>query len=166
MAAARVDPEGPMNLFSNAFRYNAWANARLGEVCQQLTPEQLNAPIEGMYGSTLATLEHLATVECAYFQLMGIGEVRGRPTGLETVLAELARVGATYAAFAEALDEAGMARRFLVPWFEREFSVQDGLFQVLIHSTEHRADIASALTRFGLKTPPIDYVIWVIAAGV
>jgi uncharacterized damage-inducible protein DinB len=153
-----------MDLLFNAYCYNAWANSRLGAVCAQLSREQLNAPVEGMFGSTLATLEHLATVECAYFQAMGIGTVPERPAGLEKVLAELERVGAGCAAFAQSLDDDGGARRFLVPWFKREFTVQDGLFQVLTHSTEHRADIASALTRHGLTTPPIDYVMWLVEA--
>ena len=43
----------------------------------------------------------------------------------------------------------------------KEFAVRDGLFQVLAHSIEHRADIAHFLSRLGYKTPPIDYIAWV-----
>jgi uncharacterized damage-inducible protein DinB len=33
---------------------------------------------------------------------------------------------------------------------------------VATHSVEHRADLASAISRFGVPTPPLDYVVWVM----
>jgi hypothetical protein len=63
--------------------------------------------------------------------------------------------------FAAELDETGMERAFNVPWFEQDFTVADGLFQVLAHSIEHQADIAHFLGRLGYETPPIDYVVWI-----
>src|SRR3954454_4611741 len=150
-----------MRLLHNAFNYDAWATDRLLGITATLDETRLNQKVEGMFGSLLDTLRHQLQVSYAYHHLM-FGELPGRDLK-QAALPELVEVAAVlgdaYAKSTASLTEADLTRRFNVPWFERDFNVEDGLFQVATHSIEHRADIASALSRFGLETPPIDYVM-------
>jgi uncharacterized damage-inducible protein DinB len=152
-----------MQTLGSLVRYNTWANARILPLLSQLGEPQLTAPVEAMAGSILETAQHLLMVEQVYLQMIG-GEVatRPEPTAAAELVEAAARAGAGYAALLGTLDESSLEVQFRVPWFEREFTRRDGLIQAITHSTEHRADLAAALTRAGVTTPPIDYVVSVI----
>jgi uncharacterized damage-inducible protein DinB len=145
------------------FRYNAWANARILDAATQLDAARAAAPVEGIYGSVLDTARHMLGVEHVYLEMMGASPP-GFPDAPDASALAItaAAIGAGYTAFLDALSEGELQRRFRVPWFDREFSLRDGLTQVATHSIEHRADLASAISRLGVSTPPLDYVVWVI----
>lgn len=155
-----------MQTLLGLFRYNAWANGRILPLLSQLTAEQLSAPAENMFGSIHDTASHLLGVERVYLQMLS-DEAPQRPPAfsLEALAPTAAELGAGYQDLLAHLDEAALETTFRVPWFEREFTRRDGLLQVVTHSTEHRADLAAALTRCGITTPPIDYVVHVIESG-
>jgi len=155
-----------MSTIASLYEYNAWANERVMQVAEQVSSEQLAGPVEGMYGSILDTAAHLLGVEENFLLLMSGGETK-RPDkpDIPTIRQRLAASGAGFDRFIANLKGDELARRFTVPWFKRQFTIEDGLVQVCIHSTEHRADLCAALTRAGLKTPPIDYIAWAIEAG-
>ena len=46
------------SLLDDAFAHHVWASLRLIDTCLVLTPEQLNAPVPGTYGSILETMRH------------------------------------------------------------------------------------------------------------
>ena len=46
------------SLLDGAFAHHVWATLRLIDTCMELTPEQLNAPVPGTYGSILETMRH------------------------------------------------------------------------------------------------------------
>ncbi len=150
-----------MELLGDGFRYSTWANGKLVGSMREIDATRLELPVEGIYGSALQTLRHLLEVEDGYLELMG---VRPRVLPREADLAIYAHlvevIGDSYAAFARQLAEPDLARTFNIPWFDRDASVGDGLLQVLTHSTEHRADLASALTRLRVPTPAIDYILF------
>lgn len=148
-----------MSAFASLFAYNRWCNERLMAACLGAPGGVVATPIDGTFESVLRTAQHLLGVETVYLQMMS-GEdpsEPGRQPVAETAAA-LAEIDARLEAFVAGLDDATLARRFTVPWFERDFAVADGLLQVITHSCEHRADIASALNRLGVETPPIDYI--------
>ena len=146
------------------FRYNAWANERILGAATRLGQEQASTPVAGIYGSVLETARHMLGVERVYLELMG-GNPPALPEDLDAAgLKETAAdLGSAYQAFLASLSIADLGRRFRVPWFDREFTVSDGLAQVATHSIEHRADLASAISRLGVATPPLDYIFWVMA---
>ena len=47
------------SILSDAFAHHAWANDRILEACEPLTPEQLATPTVGTFGPILDTLRHL-----------------------------------------------------------------------------------------------------------
>src|SRR5690242_710565 len=48
------------------FKYNLWANRSLLDVCANLSDEQLDATMDGTYGSIRETFIHLITSEEGY----------------------------------------------------------------------------------------------------
>lgn len=150
-----------MKLLTDAFEYNAWAARQLGEVCRTAAPEQLTNKEDWQYKPILELFSHVDQVERAYLRLMGVAEIAEPAGELESFLATAPLIRDSYVAFTTDINEAGLERMFEIPWFGRSFTVRDGLFQVLAHSIEHRADIAHFLSRLGYKTPPIDYIAWV-----
>ncbi|OAI40289.1 hypothetical protein AYO38_06135 [bacterium SCGC AG-212-C10] len=156
-----------MRLLHNAFQYDAWATDRLLTVTALLDETQLNQKVDGMFGSTLDTWRHQIQVSYVYHRMIfgGLPEREFAAAPLPELVEVAATLGPLYDEATTNLGEGELQRKFNVPWFERDFSVEDGLFQVITHSIEHRADIASALSRFGLETPPIDYVMWWYLSG-
>jgi uncharacterized damage-inducible protein DinB len=53
-------------LWIEAFRYHKWANLHLLDVCEKLTPEQLQLTAPGTYGTIASTLQHLVSAEQRY----------------------------------------------------------------------------------------------------
>lgn len=150
-----------MRLLADAFEYNGWATHQLGAVCRGIPAEQVSGKEEWQYESILGLWQHINQVERAYLRLMGAATVPDPGDSLEGYLESAEACRDAFVTFARSLDDAGMERMFTVPWFERDFTVGDGMFQVLSHSIEHRADVAHFLSRLGHQTPPIDYVIWI-----
>lgn len=153
-----------MDVLSSLFEYNRWCNARILEACAAAPEELIRRPMDGLFESVLRTAQHLAQVEAVYLGF--VGGSAGTSTsprdwvamGIEEVRTAVEEIDRAYLTFVTNLDAEVLERKFFVPWFEREFAVGDGLLQVVTHSCEHRADLASALNRLGVETPPIDYV--------
>jgi len=150
-----------MRVLTDAFDYNGWATRQLGNVCREIPAEQLTAKPEWQYESILGLWRHIEQVERVYLGLMGVAKRPEPASELEGCLDSLARADSIYADFYDNADDSVFERNFHVPWFERDFRMADGLFQVLSHSIEHRADVAHFLSRFGYETPPIDYIAYV-----
>jgi uncharacterized damage-inducible protein DinB len=155
-----------MNYIVELCAYNAWANARILPLVGGLTNEQLTTRVEGIFGCISDTANHLVAVERVYCQMLA-GDAPVEPKELPAVelAASAAVLDAALVELAKGADAASLDVTFLVPWFKRSFTRGDGMLQLVTHSTEHRADLCSALTRMGVSTPPIDYVQYVIDAG-
>ena len=156
-----------MDWFNRLFQHDLWANERILRCCDGLSKEQLSAPVGEMFGSIGETFTHLLGVEQAYLEMMGGSPVAERvpargTDSLDGIRARLPVIAAGYDRFTQSLDDGQLQREFHIPWFERDLSVADGLLQVINHSTEHRSDLAGALTRIGLKTPSLEYAFFVL----
>lgn len=149
-----------MTGLTDLFEYNEWANGLVVAATDQMTEAQLSAEMPELGGSVLELLDHTARVEQAFLALMTGGErpPRGdRP--YSDVKDALAATDAGYRAAMSEL-ESRLGDRFLVPWFEREFTIEQGLNQVATHSVQHRAGICAGIFRAGLQPPGLDYIMW------
>lgn len=148
-----------MSHFADLFEYNAWANRQVFALTDQMTDEQRAAEMPELGGSVLELLDHTIRVEQAFLALMTGGERpdRGRP--YSQVREALASSIAGYSDALPAL-ERRIADRFAVPWFEREFTIEQALLQVATHSVQHRAGICAGIYRAGLEPPGLDYIMW------
>ena len=147
------------SLLHDAFAHHIWATERLIDACVALTEEQLRTPAPGTYGSIIDTFRHLVSSDGWYLSFF-----REQPAPIDeeaqVTLAELrAAITANGAAWMELLAgelnpdtnivEHGDGWTFHSPLGLR-------LAQVVQHGTDHRSQVCTALTSFGLEPPGID----------
>jgi uncharacterized damage-inducible protein DinB len=140
-------------------RFTSWANERVIQACASLSAEQLRRPFADLYGTPLETLTHLISIEHNYLRLMRGEDVR--PLSFDDVAGAAATSESTadgYREFIGGLANDDLQRTFHMPGLGSDLTLEQGIIQVTTHSTQHRADLASALTRLGLTPPPLDYV--------
>jgi uncharacterized damage-inducible protein DinB len=151
------------SIVANLFHHHRWANARMFEACRPLTEDQLATEVPGTYGRLDATLLHLAGAEGGYLRTLtgwtppegyGLGEGVAFP-GVPLLLERLQMTGDALVDVARELpadrivsgeDEDGSYS--LPAWVI--------LLQAAYHATEHRQQIATALTVLGVEPPEPD----------
>lgn len=141
------------------FRHNLWANLSLLDACAALDGQQLAASMVGAYGTLYDTLKHIVGAEQGYLiQLTGrqpANRVRreDRP--------DIATLRACSQASGEgliAIAAGGDAVDFVnVEWDGGRWPIPAGLIltQAINHATEHRAQILTILTQFGIEPPDL-----------
>jgi uncharacterized damage-inducible protein DinB len=153
--------------FDDAFAHHVWATLRLIDACLALTPEQLDVAVPGTYGSILETMRHIVGGDCYYLShLTGdpardidpshldLGELRTTTQANERTWSELLAGDLDTDAVVKDVDDEG---------YERDASVGIRLAQALMHGTEHRSQICTALTTLGIEPPGMD--VWDFGAA-
>ncbi len=147
------------SLLDDAFAHHMWATERVIDSCAALTPEQLQTPAPGTYGAIIDTLRHLVTTDCWYLTFFSDEPQRieeGAEVGLDDLRSAITSNGRTWLELlASGLDgeadmiEKGDGWNFHAPTGLR-------LAQVVQHGTDHRSQICTALSSFGLTPPELD----------
>jgi uncharacterized damage-inducible protein DinB len=150
----------------DAFAHHTWATLRLIDTCLSLTPEQLNTPVPGAYGSILDTMRHSVGGDTYYLshltgdpsrdintEHMDLRELRAAMETDERTWIELLANGLDPGAVVKDVDGGG---------YERDASIGVRLAQALHHGTDHRSQICTALTMLGVEPPFID--VWAFGA--
>jgi uncharacterized damage-inducible protein DinB len=146
-----------MSTLAALFGHNRWANERLLEACRDLTAEQLATGVAGTYGALGETLQHIASGETFYVELLTDWEPqvhwhRGDPfPGIEPLLERVRDTGARLQAVAESIapDQPIDRGDAMIP-------ASVILVQAINHATEHRVQVATILTQLGIEPPPMD----------
>ncbi len=147
------------SLLDDAMAHHIWATERLIDACKDLTPEQLSTPAPGTYGPIIDTFRHLVSTDCWYLTFFGDEPQRiedGAEASLDELRSAITSNGKDWVELlAGGLDgEANMVEHgdgwnFHAPTGFR-------LAQVVQHGTDHRSQICTALTSFGVTPPGID----------
>lgn len=149
------------SLLDDALAHHAWATEKLIDACLALTPDQLATPAPGTYGSILETFRHLVGTDCWYLTFFrdgprAIAEGAEGDADLDTLKAAITANGAAWMAVLAAnpdgetdMVEHGDGWDFHSPLGFR-------LAQVIQHGTDHRSQVCTALTSFGVEPPDID----------
>ncbi len=149
------------------FRHHLWANLRLLDSCEALSAAQLDATVQGTYGSIRATLSHLAGAEESY--LARLNDQWPADALSEEAAASIAELRAHLRRSGEALIEVaeriGMLGRIRIAWGGNTWQVSAGIIlaQAINHATEHRAQIMTIITQQGVEPPNVDGWAYVIA---
>ena len=158
------------SLVADAFEHHAWATQRLIDVCLELTPEQLETSVPGIYGSIIATMRHTVGADSWYlFDLTGDPGRRIEEDGMD--LGQLRAVmEADRAAWSQLLarDPDGDEVVHEVDeedGFERDAPIGLRLAQALHHGSEHRSQICTVLTNLGIEPPSIDVWDYGVSTG-
>ena len=156
------------SLLDDAFKHHAWANDRILEACAALTPEQLSAPAPGTFGPILDTLRHLIGSDNWYLWVITEGrheEFAEETAGIHDLKGGAKRSAAGWAELLRGeIDPDEMTVRRGDGW---EFSAPMGvrLAQAIHHGTDHRSQVATALTSLGIEPPGIDLWEWAESIG-
>ena len=141
------------------FEQNAWATERLLEICEPLSNEQLDATVEDAYGSIRQTLTHLLSSEQYYLSRLGYPYppdriVEGEFAGFE-VMRRVARENAANFATA-AVESADLVVPGNATDTFKDIDATVFLVQAINHSSEHRTQIVTALSRLGAGPADLD----------
>lgn len=148
-----------MNLLVEFLKQNTMMNDRLVDACAGLTAEQLDATVDGTYGTIGATLVHIANGQVTYTSRF-FGEERPPRLadapfpGMEALRAAMAQGNARLEEAAAIGDD---GRRVEVQGDDPEgtWSMAGALLliQAVNHATEHRSQVATILTQLGVEPP-------------
>jgi len=150
----------PTDTLTTLFSHNLWANLRLLERCAELTSEQLDATISGIFGSIHDTLQHIVTAEQSYFLRISTGQPRRQPEDAPplTIAKMMESVRLTGLGFIEWAPKVQADDTVQLDWEGtlREVPKTIILTQAINHATEHRAQIMTILTQLGIQPPDLD----------
>lgn len=158
------------SLLSDAFGHHTWATRELIDACIALTPEQLQTPVIGTYGTIIETLQHIVQSDSWYLSFFsGKGHMLPDEV-LETM--GLAELRIAMARNAEAwthlltteLDPDAVVIERGEGW-ELHSPMGIRLAQVVHHGTDHRSQVCTCLTSLGLTPPEIDVWAYGRASG-
>lgn len=152
------------------FDYNFWAHRRVWDCVMQLTDEQFKHERDYSIGSIYIHCLHTMAVEHWWFHFMKTGELDFfEPEDYPHRIAIRARwdtVEADIRAYLEALTPAELEREVRPPFWEdgrQPIKVWEAIFQVLNHSTDHRAQILAELHTLGAPTVGQDFLDYLFA---
>ena len=144
-------------------RHMNWANHEMVAACASLSGEQPESEVLGIYGSVGRTLVHLARAQGGYTRALVGWDPQPSDTlsvdapfpGVARIDAHLAMTGAMLGAELGQLD---LDRRITVSGDDGPYEVRAWVivFQAATHATEHRQQIATALTVHGVAPPEPD----------
>ena len=147
---------------ADAFGHHAWATLRVIDACLELNPEQLDTAVRGTYGSILDTLRHLVGSDAYYVSVLNGGpivEIDEEQLDLARLRSLVVDTGAAWSELlATELDPDRDVVRYRDDGSESHAPASTRLAQALHHGTDHRSQIATALTSLGIKPPAID--VW------
>lgn len=141
------------------FKFNLWSNMRLLDACAQLTDEQLDATMNGTFGSVRDTLMHMFDSEEGY---------AGHFSGIYPN--PRLRDFTAFPGFDELRQHAKASGEKLIHIAEHEnldrtFLLDEGtykcpavivLIQAMDHGIDHRSQISTLLTQQGIEPPDLD----------
>ena len=154
------------SILADAFDHHVWATLRLLDVLAPLSAEQLATNVPGTYGSILDTARHLVGADRWYLFTLSNGAVP------EIVEDEMG-----IAALRDAMEPNAASWQQLLatsPDPDDDFVLarDDGseshatwgvrLAQAVHHGTDHRSQIATALTSLGITPPDMDVWDWAV----
>jgi len=149
----------------DALAHHVWATLRVLDACMGLSPEQLETNVPGTYGSIMETLRHLVGSDASYLWVLTGGqraEIDAERMDLAGLRAESERhAGAWSELLASDPDPEADVVRHRDDGSQSHASMGLRLAQVIHHGTDHRSQVATALTGLGIESPEID--VWAYA---
>ena len=150
------------------YAYSAWANARILDTAEQLTPEQFTTSGDG-FNSIRDTLVHTASVQWLWLERWCERSPRelwdsasfADVAALRTCWEEVEVATSEYVA---TLGEPDLARFVSYLNFQGErwaYPLWQQLLHQVNHATQHRSEAALLLTRLGYSPGWLDYLFYV-----
>ncbi len=147
---------------SEFFHYNLWANLTLIDFLSDLTDEQLDVTIDGVYGTLRETLVHMLASEEGYAKHCGY-TAEERPTPWLKGMADFPgfdnlKQRSTYSGHAliYGAENADIRKGLMLDDGTYPAQVIIVLLQAMNHTIDHRSQISTMLTQQGIQPPSLD----------
>ncbi len=156
-------------MLATMLAYNHAANRRLLDLVATLDDARLDSPIEGGYDTIRETFAHLIRVEKRWRTIVETGAPPAtrialpEPVTIEVLRAFADQEGAAVRRWVDARSEEALATRAVAIWDgdPARYTPWQALVQLCMHGTQHRSEIAVALTRLGLNPGDLDFIFFV-----
>lgn len=156
-------------ILSDGFDHHNWATLAIIDACLTLTDEQLQTVVPGTFGSILDTVRHIVGADASYLHVLSGGahaQIDDEAMDLAQLRAVMVANGPAWVAVLEtAADPDVMVSRHRDDGSESAAPLGVRLAQVLHHGTDHRSQLATALTTLGVTPPEMDVWDWADALG-
>ena len=154
------------SILADAFDHHVWASLRLLDALAPLSADQLATNVPGTYGSILDTARHLVGADRWYLFTLSRGAVDEIVEGEMDIAQLRAAMEPSAASWAALLaadpdpDEDFVLTRDDGTESHATWGVR--LAQAVHHGTDHRSQIATALTTLGITPPEMDVWDWAL----
>lgn len=160
-----------LELIRSFYAYNTWANNRILEMAEKLTPEQFVAEVGASFPSVRDTLVH--TLSAQRLWLARFQALPSPPMFDAADFADVAAIRAMWAAidgdtqqYLDTLSEAALSET--LSYVNRVGETCTYMrWQMLLHQAnhvqQHRSEVAVILTQFGHSPGNLDYLIYIDA---
>jgi uncharacterized damage-inducible protein DinB len=149
--------------------YTEWANAKLLQAAEKLSPEQFSATHRTTYGSLRGILVHVLVSYVVWRSRLQEAITPATPpvqeefTDVATFAAHLLVEHAALRAYVASLDDAGVQR--LVDYrSSRGDPYRNAVWQIVLqvtnHATQHRSEAAEVLSEYGCSPGDLDLILY------
>jgi uncharacterized damage-inducible protein DinB len=155
----------PQPILADAFGHHVWATIRVLDACATLDDSQLTTTVHGTYGSIIDTLRHLVGADVFYIDVLrGQREPFDKQgSDIQTMRSVMEAHGPIWQRLvAGDIDPGTDVIEFEDGGYETHAPLGIRLAQALLHGTDHRSQVCTALTNLGMEPPSID--VWDFAA--
>lgn len=148
------------------YAYNEWANRRILDTAETITPEQFVQPNDLGLASLRGGLVHILDAEYGWFNFLF---ERDRGWIKEEEFADLAGLRSRWEEqneitreCLESLSDEDLTRVHTTEWEGREYRwvLWQALVHVVNHGTQHRSECAAVLTGFGHSPGDMDFTVF------
>ena len=145
------------------FQYNLWANLHLLDACKDLSDAQLDATMQGTFGSVRETLLHMLASEEGYTRTLTgkipttplLGDVTHFP-GFDELRQRAKASGEVLISFAQQVEQEKLSQILHLDGGTYDAPVIIVVIQAIDHGIDHRSQIATLLTQQGIEPPELD----------
>lgn len=149
------------------YAYNAWANRQVWDCLASLTDEQFSQPLDYSVGSLRTQALHTLGVQSWWIHYLRTGEIvfldDDAFTDRASIRARWDEVDTETADYLAGITDADLGRLVRpAHWGDARppVTVWQALFQVLNHSTDHRAQTLAGIFQLGGETIAQDYLLF------
>lgn len=145
------------------FRYNLWANLSLLDTCAQLSDAQLDATMNGTFGSVRETLMHLIASEEGYARAV-TGTTPTTPElkeashwpGFDELRQRASRTSEVLIGFAGQAEQTDLDKILHLDGGTYDAPVIVVVIQAINHAIDHRSQVSTLLTQQDIEPPTLD----------
>jgi uncharacterized damage-inducible protein DinB len=144
------------------FKYNLWANLRLLDTCAQLSDAQLDATMQGTFGSVRETLMHLFAAEEGYARALTgtyptpqLKELTTFP-GFDELRRHAKGSGEVLIMFTEQAKQEELSQILHLDGGTYDAPVIVVVIQAINHAIDHRSQISTLLSQQDIEPPELD----------